>query len=86
MWNTRKDFILRMLTESSKETVASFIKDCDLPLLLERTLTERYIEDLGEKQQADRHNVDERTVRRWLAEAKALAVEKTLARIQLSYK
>lgn len=44
MWKTDRTFIKELLTESSKDTVRSLIKYFDLPELLERTLTEIYIE------------------------------------------
>lgn len=46
MFKTDRTFIKGLLTESSKETVSSLIKYFDLPILLERTLTELYVEGL----------------------------------------
>lgn len=64
MFKTDRTFIKGLLTESSKETVSSLIKYFDLPILLERTLTELYVEGLCIKEIAD-----ERTIKRYHTKA-----------------
>lgn len=73
MFKTDRTFIKGLLTESSKETVSSLIKYFDLPILLERTLTELYVEGLCIKKIAYKYNVDERTIKRYHTKALDLA-------------
>lgn len=75
MFKNEKNFVESLLEECNNETRQSFIKYFNLPVLLERTLTEYYIEDLVIKQIAGRHNVDDRTVKRWKKQAIDMATE-----------
>lgn len=72
MFRNEKCFIESLLVESNIDTKRNFIKRFNLPLLLERTLTEYYVDGLKIKQIAYNHSVDERTVKSW----KATALEK----------
>jgi DNA-directed RNA polymerase specialized sigma24 family protein len=63
------------LEECSKDTRYNLIKYCDIPLLLERTLIEYYVDDLEIKEIADKHKVDERTVKAWKKGALEIAEE-----------
>lgn len=65
MLGSEKSFVESLLIESNKATRSNFIKYFNLPILLERTLTEYYIDDLSIKQIAYKHRVDDRTVKRW---------------------
>ena len=82
MFRNDRTFIKGLLTESSAETVAGLIKYFNLPILLERTLTELYVEGLEIKEIAYNHTIDERTVKRYHAKALDLAE----ARIKMSLK
>lgn len=65
MLRDARSFVESLLMEANTTTIKNAIKAFNLPLLLERTLTEVYVEGLEIKQIADRHNVDDRTVKRW---------------------
>ena len=84
MFKTDRTFIKGLLTESSKETVSSLIKYFDLPILLERTLTELYVEGLCIKEIAYKYNVDERTIKRYHTKALDLTEANVKARIKMS--
>ena len=73
MWKIDRTFIKELLTESSKDTVRSLIKYFDLPELLERTLTEIYVDGLKIKEVSYNHNVDERTIKRYHSKALDIA-------------
>ena len=60
-----RSFVESLLEEGNTTTIKNALKAFNLPLLLERTLTEVYVEGLEIKQIADRHCVDDRTVKRW---------------------
>lgn len=60
-----RSFVESLLEESNTNTIKNALRAFNLPVLLERTLTEVYVEGLGIKQIAAKHNVDERTVKRW---------------------
>lgn len=75
MFRNEKSFVESLLLESNKETRQACIKYFNLPILLERTLTEYFVEDLEIKQIADRHNADDRTVKRWKKAAIEIASE-----------
>ena len=65
MLKEARNFVESLLEEANIATIRNAIRVFNLPVLLERTLTEFYIEGLCIKQIADRHNVDDRTVKRW---------------------
>ena len=65
MLRDARSFVESLLMEANTTTIKNAIKAFNLPLLLERTLTEVYVEGLEIKQIADRHSVDDRTVKRW---------------------
>ena len=65
MLKEARNFVESLLVEGNTTTIRNAIRVFNLPLLLERTLTEIYIDNLGIKQIADLHNVDDRTVKRW---------------------
>lgn len=60
-----RSFVESLLEESNTNTIKNALRAFNLPVLLERTLTEVYVEGLEIKQIAARHNVDDRTVKRW---------------------
>lgn len=60
-----RSFVESLLEESNTNTIKNALRAFNLPVLLERTLTEVYIEGLEIKQIAARYNVDDRTVKRW---------------------
>lgn len=60
-----KNFVESLLLEANTATIKNAIRAFNLPVLLERTLTETYVEGLSIKQIAGRHRVDDRTVKRW---------------------
>jgi DNA-directed RNA polymerase specialized sigma24 family protein len=60
-----RSFVESLLEESNTNTIKNALRAFNLPVLLERTLTEIYVEGLEIKQIAAKHNVDERTVKRW---------------------
>ena len=60
-----RSFVESLLEESNTNTIKNALKAFNLPVLLERTLTEVYVEGLEIKQIAARYNVDDRTVKRW---------------------
>ena len=60
-----RSFVESLLEESNTNTIKNALRAFNLPVLLERTLTEIYVEGLEIKQIATRHNVDDRTVKRW---------------------
>jgi DNA-directed RNA polymerase specialized sigma24 family protein len=65
MLKEARSFVESLLEESNTNTIKNALRAFNLPLLLERTLTEIYVEGLEIKQIAAKHNVDERTVKRW---------------------
>lgn len=65
MLKEARNFVESLLSEANISTIKNAIRVFNLPVLLERTLTEIYVEGLGVKQIADRHSVDDRTVKRW---------------------
>lgn len=65
MLKEARNFVESLLSEANTSTIKNAIRVFNLPVLLERTLTEIYVEGLGIKQIADRHSVDDRTVKRW---------------------
>lgn len=73
MFRNERSFIESLLIESNTDTKKNFIKHFNLPLLLERTLTEYFVEELKIKQIAGRHSVDVRQVKRWKKAALELA-------------
>jgi DNA-directed RNA polymerase specialized sigma24 family protein len=60
-----RSFVESLLEESNTNTIKNALRAFNLPVLLERTLTEVYVEGLEIKQIAAKHNVDDRTVKRW---------------------
>lgn len=75
MFNTAKSFVENLLEECNKNTRQNFIAYLNLPPVSERTLLEYYVENLGIKQIAYTHKVDERTVKRWKKEALEIATD-----------
>ena len=65
MLKEARSFVESLLEESNTNTIKNALRAFILPVLLERTLTEVYVEGLEIKQIAAKHNVDERTVKRW---------------------
>lgn len=65
MLKEARSFVESLLEESNTNTIKNALRAFNLPVLLERTLTETYVEGLEIKQIAGRYNVDERTVKRW---------------------
>lgn len=65
MLKEARSFVESLLEESNANTIKNALRAFNLPVLLERTLTEIYVEGLEIKQIAGRYNVDERTVKRW---------------------
>lgn len=65
MLKEARSFVESLLEESNTNTIKNAIRAFNLPVLLERTLTEVYVEGLEIKQIAARYNVDDRTVKRW---------------------
>lgn len=65
MLKEARSFVESLLEESNTNTIKNALKAFNLPVLLERTLTEVYVEGLEIKQIAARYNVDDRTVKRW---------------------
>jgi DNA-directed RNA polymerase specialized sigma24 family protein len=65
MLKEARSFVESLLEESNTNTIKNALRAFNLPVLLERTLTEIYVEGLEIKQIAAKHNVDERTVKRW---------------------
>lgn len=65
MLKEARNFVESLLEESNTSTIKNALRAFNLPVLLERTLTEVYVEGLEIKQIAAKHNVDERTVKRW---------------------
>lgn len=65
MLKEARNFVESLLEEANATTIKNAIRVFNLPILLERTLTEIYIDGLEIKQIAGKHNVDERTVKRW---------------------
>lgn len=65
MLKEARSFVESLLEESNTNTIKNALRAFNLPLLLERTLTEIYVEGLEIKQIAARYNVDDRTVKRW---------------------
>lgn len=65
MLKEARNFVESLLEESNTNTIKNALRAFNLPVLLERTLTEIYVEGLEIKQIAGRYNVDERTVKRW---------------------
>ena len=65
MLKEARSFVESLLEESNTNTIKNALRAFNLPVLLERTLTEIYVEGLEIKQIAGRYNVDDRTVKRW---------------------
>lgn len=65
MLKEARSFVESLLEESNTNTIKNALRAFNLPVLLERTLTEVYVEGLEIKQIAAKHNVDARTVKRW---------------------
>ena len=65
MLKEARSFVESLLEESNTNTIKNALRAFNLPVLLERTLTEIYVEGLEIKQIAAKHNVDDRTVKRW---------------------
>jgi DNA-directed RNA polymerase specialized sigma24 family protein len=65
MLKEARSFVESLLEESNTNTIKNALRAFNLPVLLERTLTEVYVEGLEIKQIAARYNVDDRTVKRW---------------------
>ena len=65
MLKEARNFVEGLLEEANTTTIKNAIRVFNLPVLLERTLTEIYVEGLEIKQIAGRYSVDERTVKRW---------------------
>ena len=65
MLKEARNFVEGLLEEANTATIKNAIRVFNLPVLLERTLTEIYVEGLEIKQIAGRYSVDERTVKRW---------------------
>jgi hypothetical protein len=65
MLREARNFVESLLIEGNTTTITNAIRVFNLPVLLERTLTEIYIEGLEIKQIAVKHHVDDRTVKRW---------------------
>ena len=65
MLKDARSFVESLLEESNTNTIKNALRAFNLPVLLERTLTEVYVEGLEIKQIAARYNVDDRTVKRW---------------------
>lgn len=65
MLKEARSFVESLLEESNTNTIKNALRAFNLPVLLERTLTEVYVEGLEIKQIAARYNVDVRTVKRW---------------------
>ena len=65
MLKEARNFVEGLLEEANATTIKNAIRVFNLPVLLERTLTEIYIDGLEIKQIAGNHHVDERTVKRW---------------------
>lgn len=85
MLNTCKDFIVELLKEVSPDTADKIIKGFDLPVKLENTLIYYYVNGLGIKEIADKCSVDDRTVKRWFADAYKKAAEHLKNSIRLNY-
>lgn len=75
MFKNERSFIVSLLEECNNETKQNFIKYFNLPILLERTLLEYYVDGLEIKQIAHNRSVDERTVKRWKKAALDIAEE-----------
>lgn len=73
MFRNEGSFVEGLLVEANTDTKKNFIQHFNLPLLLERTLTEYYVEGLKIKQIAGRHSTDDRQVKRWKKAALELA-------------
>lgn len=65
MLKEARSFVESLLEESNTNTIKNALRAFNLPVLLERTLTEVYVEGLEIKQIAARYKVDDRTVKRW---------------------
>ena len=78
-------FVAELLKEVSPETASGIIKGFDLPKKLRNTLIYYYVTGLGIKEIADKYSVDDRTVKRWLAEAYSTATEHIKNSLRLNY-
>ena len=78
-------FVAELLKEVSPETASGIIKGFDLPKKLRNTLIDYYVTGLGIKEIADKYSVDDRTVKRWLAEAYSKATEHIKNSLRLNY-
>ena len=85
MLNTCRDFIVELLKEVSPETAEGIIKGFDLPVKLKNTLIDYYVYGLGVKEIADKYNVDDRTVKRWFADAYRKSADHIKNSIRLKY-
>ena len=85
MLNTCRDFIVELLKEVSPDTADGIIKGFDLPVKLKNTLIDYYVNGLGVKEIADKYSVDDRTVKRWFADAYKKAAEHVKNSIRLHY-
>ena len=85
MLNTGKDFIVELLKEVSPDTASGIIKGFDLPRKLRNTLIDYYVTGLGIKEIADKYSVDDRTVKRWLAEAYETAADHLKNSLRINY-
>lgn len=85
MLNSYKDFIVDLLKEVSPSTAEEIIKGFDLPIKLKNTLIYYYVDGLGVKEIADKCSVDDRTVKRWFADAYKKAAEHLKNSIRLHY-
>lgn len=84
MFRNERKFIKELLTESDKETIKSLIDSFKLPVLLNKTLIEMYVDGLEIKQIAYERNVDDRTIKRQHAKALDLCEERAKARLLMS--
>lgn len=78
-------FITKLLKEVSPDTAEGIIKGLDLSKKLRNTLIDYYVTGLGIKEIADKYSVDDRTVKRWLAEAYNKSTEHIKNSIRINY-
>lgn len=84
MFRNERKFIKELLTESDEETTRSLIDSFKLPVLLNKTLIEMYVDGLEIKQIAYERNVDDRTIKRQHAKALDLCEERAKNRLLMS--
>ena len=65
MLKEARSFVESLLEESNTNTIKNALRAFNLPVLLERTLTEVYVEGLEINQIAASYKVDDSTVKRW---------------------